>query len=1206
MYVKHFFFSSVTENTVIVLLLLILNIVLVVVVVMMFQLVQNALNDSLRVFQYEPSRRYKRDIELCIAHVIPSISQLLLEESQNAFPLQVKFQLQIHVSFKKYQNNEDGEQEVRFVDPYFLTENELYNPGTLDLDFLTRQLVVKYDSFIQLGSGWTLDQILNVGIKLYRVRPLQGGGSDDDDEEDNDGDSDEDDDDHQETGLPPKIAVRKACLTIKNTNRMCFVYACLAGLHPIPSSRQPGRLYHYRRYRNELDLRGLTFPTRLSDINRFEKNNPNLSVNVLGYEESSNTVIPIYRTSNHDPRNSPITLLLHRSHYYLVKSLSRLLQKQRSHQAKVHYCHFCLCHYPTESRLREHQMLCTKKLQRLSVPSTETRIEFKNYKNMFLNPFVIYYDIECIIVRNKLTNKDDHVPISVCSYTKCINDRFSSKAPVVFTGRDCMTLFVRHLDLEEVRICDVLRTVEYDLDMDSSDEEMYDETHRCEICNCIFDPAVRKKCRDHNHLLYNSNFRGAVCNTCNLTHGKTRFHIPVVAHNASNYDLNIVLTHLKNKKKNVSVLAKNRETFLTLHYGRCLHFIDSANFLPGSLDSMVKLLSPEQLKPYLLHITTDENRLKLLHRKGVFPYDYMNNEDRLNETCLPARTEFHNSLTNTSITEAQYELAQNMWVQFGCNTIRDYLEVYLVLDTMLLTGLVEAYRSTTHAHFKLDPTHYVSSASLSMDAMLRVTRVKLETLPTTDMYLFVTKSIRGGLCGTATRYAKSNHDLCSDYDESKDNAHIISWDCNNLYGTSLCSKLPTGDFKWLTPREITTFDITQIPENGTRGYFLEVDLKYPQELHELHNDLPLAPEKLDIPSHEWSEYTQRVSNRLKLKHKTSGLKLMVSLRDKTRYILHHETLRFYMRQGLELKRIRRGISFKQSSFMKSYILLNNRARARSTSPFDNQLYKFYNNAVFGKTLYNVFKQVTIKLTRNERSFQRLAAQPNFQGARTITEDLVSVEMKPSTVVCDKPIFIGATVLDLSKQLMYSFMYDFIIPRYAKCSLLYYDTDSFYLEIKDQPDLYQTILESEHYFDRSTYPKHHFLHSDSRKQQLGIFKDIHAGDVITEVIALRSKMYAVRIQNEQDDKKAKGLKRHLLKDLTVDTYSRCLFECETTRHTYREIRRFKHRLVTQDSSKVGLSPYEDKRYVLPCGIHTLAYGHYRIKDETTPACRHCDG
>ena len=1173
----------------------------------MFHLTQEALNSSLRVYQYEPTHRYKRDIDLCLNYVLPSLDQLLMSESHLAFPRQLKFQLQLHVRFKKYiANDDDDATEVRFIDPHFLTDNQLYNPAIheTDLATLSRDLVAKYDNFVQTGSGWTLQEVLQVGIKIFRVRPLAGGGNQEEEEEE-----------EMIEGsalLPPNIALRKACLTIKNTKQKCFIYCCLAALHPVSPSRHPERIYHYRRYVDELDLRGISFPTRLCDIRIFEKNNPNLSINVLGCVDKSNTIVPLYRSINHDQRCKTIDLFLYRSHYYLINSLSRLLRSDRGHNGKAFYCHFCLCRYPTESRFRDHQSLCLNKLQRLTVSSQATystmddRIEFKNFKNMFTLPFVIYYDIEALIVYNTKTKKDDHVPISVCTYTKCVNDQYSSESPVVFTGRDCVSLFVCHLDREETRICSILRSVEYDIDMDSEDDERFANTHRCEICNSLFDPTMRKKCRDHNHLLHNNNFRGAVCNTCNLTHGKTRFNIPVVAHNAQNYDLNMVLTHLTNKTKNVTVLAKNRETFLSLNYGRCLRFIDSASFLPGSLDSMVKLLDSEQLKPFLLHITSDEDRLKLLRKKGIFPYDYMNNENKLNETSLPAREDFHNSLTNSPITDEDYDMAQLMWREFDCKTIQDYLELYLVLDTMLLTGMVEAYRITTLAHFKLDPMYYVSSASMSMDAMLRVTKVKLDRLPTTDMYLFVTKSIRGGLCGTSTRYAKSNHDLCGDYNPIKENSHIIGWDANNLYGNSLCQPLPIGNFKWLTPRELANFNIAEIPENATQGYFLEVDLKYPRDLHDLHNDLPLAPEKMDVPLHEWSQYTQRVSDRLHLKHKTSGLKLMVNLHDKTRYIIHHETLRFYLRQGLELKRVHRGIRFTQSPFLKPYILLNNRARAKSSSPFENQLYKFYNNAVFGKTLYNVFKQVNIKLARDEKTFQRLAARPNFQGARTITKDLVSVEMKPTTVVCDKPIYIGASVLDLSKKHMYSFLYDFLLPRYSNCSLLYYDTDSFYLQIKNQPDLYQTILECEHFFDRSSYPKHHFLHSDSRKQQLGLFKDVHAGDVITELVALRSKMYAVRMLKDQDDLKAKGLKRHLVKDLTVDRYHQCLMQCETTHHTYKQIRRFKHHLVTQKSSKVGLSPYEDKRYVLPCGIHTLAYGHYRINDTQPIECNLCDG
>ena len=144
--------------------------------------------------------------------------------------------------------------------------------------------------------------------------------------------------------------------------------------------------------------------------------------------------------------------------------------------------------------------------------------------------------------------------------------------------------------------------------------------------------------------------------------------------------------------------------------------------------------------------------------------------------------------------------------------------------------------------------------------------------------------------------------------------------------------------------------------------------------------------------------------------------------------------------------------------------------------------------------------------------------------------------------------------------------------------------------------FTNILENERFFDRSNYPKDHFLHSQSRKRHLGLMKDEHASDPIVEMCALRSKMYSVRTLSSNEERRAKGLRQFLLRELTTDDYYRCLRENTTTRHRYREITSRHHHLRTVTTTKNGLSPYEDKRYVLNCGICTLAHGHYAIELE----------
>ena len=363
---------------------------------------------------------------------------------------------------------------------------------------------------------------------------------------------------------------------------------------------------------------------------------------------------------------------------------------------------------------------------------------------------------------------------------------------------------------------------------------------------------------------------------------------------------------------------------------------------------------------------------------------------------------------------------------------------------------------------------------------------------------------------------------------------------------------------------------------------------------------------MTITSDSLSPYSLRMREELGINGTTSTTKLIATLRGKKRYVLHYEILKLYIRLGLELERVHRCVSFTQYSFLKPYITLNNKCRREATNAFDVALYKLYNNCVYGKTIYNVFKQIKVKLVNDTAKFSRLVAKPTFTSAYRIRDDMLSVAMKPLTLVCDKPIYVGATVLDLSKAHMYSFYYDYLVARYSSTGLrlLYTDTDSFYVYIQNRSDVYEDILANERFFDRSNYPKTHFLYSTARKRHLGLMKDEHACDPIVEMCALRSKMYSVRTVSSAEDHRAKGLRQFLLRRLTTSDYLQCLREAKTTSHRFKEIKSRHHRLRTVNTVKEGLSPYEDKRYVLSCGVCTLSYGHRSIGSGCADACCEC--
>ena len=818
---------------------------------------------------------------------------------------------------------------------------------------------------------------------------------------------------------------------------------------------------------------------------------------------------------------------------------------------------------------------------------------------MFKVPFVIYYDTEVIIHNGK------HIPISICAFRKCIHDTFSKK-PIVFTGIDCVDQFLDHLMREEDEILSILNVVEEPIRTNANDRNKYRQCKRCEVCGVLFDKVICKY-RDHDHLSDNqqTNLRFILCNRCNLTYGATSTKIPIIGHNASNYDLHFIVSHLKSTE-NVKILAKSAEKYLTLSISSNLVFLDSLNFISGSLAALVhdlKLKENNNMSNYLNVITKDKTKQEYLQRKSVFPYEWLDNVNKLNEKQLPESSDFYSSLNKQHINQADYDHACKVYEIFNCKNVQDYLELYLVLDVVLLAAVFDTYRQETYEHMVLDPVHYVSSPSLCFDAMLKITDVRLKTLPSVEMYLWFTKAIRGGLSGTSVRYAYANNPLVSSYKPEKDLHHIVGFDLNALYSFCMCFPLPYKSFRFLNKEEISNLDIHSMSLKSNTGYFLEVDLAYPPELHDKHSQYPLAPEKRMIKPDEWSDYTKSVCDTLGMKFKSGGEKLVGTLYDKSHYIVHYYTLQLYLRLGLKLMKVHRVVAFTQKPFMKKYIQLNIEKRKLASSSFEVALYKLYNNCVFGKCMYNVFKQTNYKLVNKVDTFQRLAAKPTFQSSQRIHDQLVGVQTKPDTIFCNKPIYIGATILDIAKHHMYSFYYDYLIPMYGyqNIQMIYTDTDSFYLSIKRQPQFYMDILQNEHYFDRSGYKVDHFLYSNKRKRELGLMKDVHAQDTISEIVCLRAKMYAVKTDNNEDIK-AKGLKKTILCDINADAFKTCLRDTQITQHEFSSIRSFKHDVVTHSTTKIGLSPFDDKRFYLSCGIHSYAYGHYKIKN--SQIC-HCD-
>ena len=184
---------------------------------------------------------------------------------------------------------------------------------------------------------------------------------------------------------------------------------------------------------------------------------------------------------------------------------------------------------------------------------------------------------------------------------------------------------------------------------------------------------------------------------------------------------------------------------------------------------------------------------------------------------------------------------------FDIKTMGEYHDLYLKSDVLLLADVFESFRKTCLKYYKLAPCRYFTSPGLSWDAMLKITNIKLELMTDVDMFQFIEKGMMGGVSYIANRDGKVNNKYMEEYDEESPSKYIMYLDTNNLYGWAMSQYLPTGNFRWMTDKEINKIDLGKYKTNGKKGLILEVDLEYPRELHDLHNDYPVAPEKQKYP-----------------------------------------------------------------------------------------------------------------------------------------------------------------------------------------------------------------------------------------------------------------------------------------------------------------------------------------------------------------------
>ena len=247
-----------------------------------------------------------------------------------------------------------------------------------------------------------------------------------------------------------------------------------------------------------------------------------------------------------------------------------------------------------------------------------------------------------------------------------------------------------------------------------------------------------------------------------------------------------------------------------------------------------------------------------------------------------------------------------------------------------------------------------------------------------------------------------------------------------------------------------------------------------------------------------------------------------------------------------------------------------------------------NNSVFGKTMENVRKHRDIKLVTTYKKRSKLVSEPNYHMINLISENLSIIEMKKIKVKMNKPIYLGLSILEISKILMYEFWYDYMKPKYSdNVKLCYTDTDSFIINIKTK----DIDIDVEDRFDTSNYKVYRPLPTGKNKKVIGLMKDELGGKVITEFVALRPKTYSYLTDDCKEDKKAKGTKKSVVKKMIkFNDYKNCLLNDEVVLKSQQRFKHKGHNVHTENINKIALSSNDNKIIISLEKITSYPYGY----------------
>ncbi len=1089
---------------------------------------------------------YNQDIDSYLNRVEQLIKEIRNEE------LLKKRRISSNITF--YINLQDSEGK-NFTIPFKLRYRSFDNPN---LTGLTDEEIQKLDSAIDKltveSSGSLFLGLKDIEIGINKYRSLFG---------------------RSYVELPELIKNKHAIINIKNKDNKCFMWSVLAALHPV--EKDACRVSKYLQYENELKFGDLQFPINIDEVYKFEKLN-NIPIHVWILDDEFKPYCGRQSSIKNRKQDEYINLLLHDNHYSFIKNMDRLVSKiikgdNSNNKTKQHLCYRCQNYKSShEEDLVYHTLFCQDNnedhVEEVMPTDKKDKVFFKDGQKSLACPYRIYCDFESSIIKQE-DGTDLHLVNSYCVYLVNTYDKIKNVMSTQFATDNNLVydLVKKLISIQNLLIDKIQTKVSQDLT----------PSKKCDNKECIL--CGKYNCGDKEILVnpFSSKTEGLCHSNCVYYYKNYLYKhhkIPVVFHNLRGYDGHFIIKEIgkiANEIDDIMVIPTTKEKYLSFGFERLI-FIDSFAFLARSLNDLVSSLSLSKKENTFDHLKRLPNH-ELFMRKGVYPYEWFDDLSKFNYPSLPNIDNFYSKLNDESISQEDYLYAKQVWNQCECKTFKDYHKLYLEADVLLLACVFENFCNLGLEYYHLDPSQYFSVAGYAWDCMLKMTKVKIGLIKDNDILHIFESGKLGGMSFISNRYAKV---------ENTKTEAIKYLDVNNLYGKVMMMRLPISDYKFINKNDWDTTKILNINEEDEIQYRFVVDLEYPKELHDYHNDFCLAPERRQLREDELSPYQLSILHQREINHFKSE-KLMNTLNNKYYYSVEGNELKNYIKKGMKLLKIHKVISYKTSKFLEPYILFNTEKREQAkkiNDDFGKDFFKLMNNIIYGKTIENIRDRINFKLANKEKHVDRYLNKPELKNRTIFGENLVGFELIKRKIVMNKPVGVGITILAYSKTLMYNIWYDKLKSSFDNIKLLMTDTDSLCFYVKD--DHIDDKLKSLDILDKNT---------------IGKCKDEYPDDHITEFVGLRSKMYSIKTNSGHFKKVAKGIKKNIIKrDITHQMFKDALeINHKPNNIEFHIIVSDLHEVKTKKIIKQSVNGYDDKGYLLDAKTR-LSYGHYRIEEK----------